>query len=369
MRKKYLKIVLSVLLLLTTVFCLSACGNGSSSANDASGTSGALAWEYKKDSKTLTVSGAGAMNDFAASADVSWAAVRESAETIVLSEGITSVGSYAFYGFSALKKVTLPSTMKSVGKLAFGFCGSLENVILPDGLESIGESAFEACISLKSAYLPVSVGTIGPRAFALCTSLESALITGTPSELPESMFLLCKNLKKLTLNEQAKDMKIADNAFEGTSVNREMATYTASADGTAVMTIKFVYEDGSEARSPETKTLKYGETDTFTPAGMEGYTHAPLSISMVGNGVGAEYTVTYTKNPETEAVTGSENTEKPKDTAEKKPVNAGTVVSVVILAVVLIGIGVGAFLLLRSDKKQTAKGKNPGKTGTKNNKK
>ena len=65
---------------------------------------------------------------------------------VVINEGITSIGSYAFYDCPLLKNVTIPSSVTLIGDGAFGKCSSLTNVTIPEGVTTIGASAFRDCI-------------------------------------------------------------------------------------------------------------------------------------------------------------------------------------------------------------------------------
>ena len=56
--------------------------------------------------------------------------------------GTRGIGSYAFYGCTALKTITVPETVASLGDHAFGFCSGLENITLSEGLKEIDDFAF-----------------------------------------------------------------------------------------------------------------------------------------------------------------------------------------------------------------------------------
>lgn len=60
-----------------------------------------------------------------------WADYKNSAEKIVVSDGITSIGSYAFYGFNKVVSVDTPSSLNVVYNHAFSNCGKLEKISVP----------------------------------------------------------------------------------------------------------------------------------------------------------------------------------------------------------------------------------------------
>ncbi len=86
-------------------------------------------------------------------------------KSVVISEGITSMGNAVFYGCTSLENITIPSTVTSTGNAAFYNCTSLKNVKIADGVTTIGNSAFRGCTSLETITIPASVTTIGTQVF------------------------------------------------------------------------------------------------------------------------------------------------------------------------------------------------------------
>ena len=123
---------------------------------------------WKLEDGVLTISGTGDMQDFDYT-DMDryapWYAQRETVQKIVLEEGVTSIGNFAFRGCSALKTIKLPDGLKSVGQRAFMDCSSLYMVYMPDGMESIGGMAFENCKQLRSVRIPESLTDFGGFVF------------------------------------------------------------------------------------------------------------------------------------------------------------------------------------------------------------
>lgn len=357
MKKRFrmVKTVAAVLLAVVVVMALASCSSSKGgNASDASGTVGALEWEYKKSNKTLTVSGSGDMKDFDASADAEWSKVRTSAETLTVEEGITSVGDRAFYSFTALKNIELPDSLTEIGDYSFAFCTSVETVVIPAGVTKVGDGAFETCSAMKSVYLPVATRSVGERAFAFCTSMETALITGEIDRIAPETFYFCTKLNKVVLNSALRDnLEVAENAFsgEGVSMTMDKVTFTDSETGASTITVKYVFKDGGEAAASQSATKKFGEKYSFVTPSLEGYTPDKPSVNGTANGTDVTITVTYEESAETTAAPETE----PETEAEKEPVTAGTIVAIVVMVLVLVGIGVGAFLLIRSDKKQAAK--------------
>ena len=86
---------------------------------------------------------------------------------------VSSIGSNAFYGCTALTSVSVPSSITDIGSSAFSGCTGLTNVSIPPGVTSIGGFAFYRCTGLTSMSIPSSVTSIGSGAFSGCTGIVS----------------------------------------------------------------------------------------------------------------------------------------------------------------------------------------------------
>ena len=114
----------------------------------------------------LILGGFGEMDDFYYSSP--WYSYSNFVKTVVVSDSITSIGEYAFYGCTALTSVALPDSITSIGESAFENCASLTSVIIPDSVTYIGDEAFRKCTSLLSVTLGDSIKSIGDYAFFNC---------------------------------------------------------------------------------------------------------------------------------------------------------------------------------------------------------
>ena len=112
---------------------------------------------------------------------------------LVIPEGVTSIGNYAFDGCTSLTSITIPDSVTSIGQYAFRNCTanvvwgdapaittlgqyafygySGPSITIPDSVTSIGGSAFYGCTGLTSITIPDSVTSIGDRAFQNCYKL------------------------------------------------------------------------------------------------------------------------------------------------------------------------------------------------------
>ena len=94
-----------------------------------------------------------------------WNHLRSHVKTVIINDGIKSIGKRAFYNFSELTGVVLPDSLTEIGDRAFSKCRNLTLVDLPKRLEFIGAEAFKDCVSIKVIHVPVSVKKLGEDCF------------------------------------------------------------------------------------------------------------------------------------------------------------------------------------------------------------
>lgn len=164
-----------------------------------------LTWSFDANSGTLIVQGSGNMTDFGYDGQP-WNEYVSIIQKIIISNGVTSVGSYAFSHCTNLKSISIPNSVTEIGKYAFYHCSALESISLPENLKSLSQAVFNSCVSLKSISIPVGVTAIGSYVFENCTSLESVNISGTVSSIGTTAFANCVNLTSITLPESLTEL-------------------------------------------------------------------------------------------------------------------------------------------------------------------
>lgn len=221
--KYRLLVCLLFALLLTAVF-------GAPVLAETKGTCGEnLAW--KVENETLTISGTGKMDDYIEPYEPAsgtllhapWLAYSDSIREIVIEEGVTSIGKYAFMSLWQVTSVSLPDSLVSIGESAFNccgiseiripdsvaeiqtntfaLCGSLERITLPDKLQEIGFGVFQSCTKLKSITLPASLKIIGDDAFLGCESLEEIDLSSVSHIDGRGTFINCTSLKNIIVTK------------------------------------------------------------------------------------------------------------------------------------------------------------------------
>ena len=98
-----------------------------------------VTWTLDADTGVLTISGTGDMEDYASDSDVPWYSQRDTVTTVIMTDGVTSIGYDAFYGCGSLTDVTIGDDVISIVDYAFAECGSLASLIIPDSVTSVGD--------------------------------------------------------------------------------------------------------------------------------------------------------------------------------------------------------------------------------------
>lgn len=93
--------------------------------------------------------------------------------SIVVKDGVTSIGQYAFGNCKALSSITIPNSVTRIGEGAFYGCTGLTSITIPNSVTSIEEGTFYDCSGLTSVTIPNSVTKIGGYAFFDCSGLTS----------------------------------------------------------------------------------------------------------------------------------------------------------------------------------------------------
>ena len=151
-------------------------------ADPTSGTYGDnLTWRYNETTKTLTISGTGMMFD--------------SIAIFNDPEGLTTAPWHVYY--NSMVSLIIEDGVESIGSLAFSGCTGLRNITIPPTVTSIHWSAFDGCVGLTSVTIPNSVTRIDSLAFSDCTGLTSVMIGSGVTSLADSAFNYCSGLTNI----------------------------------------------------------------------------------------------------------------------------------------------------------------------------
>lgn len=220
----------------------------------AEGTLAGLSWSLAR-SGVLTISGSGELPELANDGtSVPWKKHSDIIIEVVIKSGVTGVGSGAFTGCTALKKVSISDTVKKLDLNAFSGCTALEAFAVEDGNEAyasadgvlfnagktlliscpvgktgaytvpetvteIEKSAFAAS-GVESVSMSDAVNAVGEGAFSNCSKLKSAVLPKGLKELKKSLYSGCSALEAISIPDSVKTL--GEGVFSGCAALKEV---------------------------------------------------------------------------------------------------------------------------------------------------
>ena len=216
----------------------------------------------------MKVGTTGAMADYNNASVLPWYSNRSAITSVVISDGVTTIGKNAFYGHDHLAAVSIAASVTSIGESAFEYCRALGTVTFvgTSQLKTIGDRAFYNN-AMTSIALPATLETIGINAFNGCGKLESITIPATVETIGDYAFVDCGKLESITVD--ANNVKYASEG--GVLFNKDKTTliqYPAGNAATSYTIPASVTSIGDEAF--------YGCTNLVTVA-------IPASVTTIGD--------------------------------------------------------------------------------------
>ena len=135
--------------------------------------------------------------------------------TVILQNGLTSIGNFAFSDCTSLTSIEIPSSVTSIGYYTFDGCSNLTSIEIPSGVTSIDDCVFRGCSSLTSIELPNSVTYLGNAVFLGCSNLTSIEIPRGVIRIGIQAFSGCNGLTSIEIPSSV--TSIGDSAFSDCS--------------------------------------------------------------------------------------------------------------------------------------------------------
>ena len=261
-----------------------------------SGTCGSnVSWTFNEESKELLISGSGSMTDYSSADYVPWRSFTDQITKITVSEGVTTIGKYAFSGCKKAEEISIPDGITTIGYGAFDNCSALKSITLPASVTKINSAPFYYCTSLTNITvaeankkycsdsegvlynkekteliqypcgkadvdfaLPFTITTINLGAFAGASKIKNIIISESVTEIDSMAFYECSALKVVTLPKNIS--MIGEKAFSGCDSlsevyftgTQEIWNSVSVRDGNENLTdITFTYETKGPETLPE----------------------------------------------------------------------------------------------------------------------
>ena len=295
MKAKILRRMMMVMVLLGALVGLLSTGAFAAETVDSGTCGDNLTWTLDSDG-VMTIAGSGEMEE-----SYSWQTYKDSISSVIISDGVTSVGGSAFCNYPYLADVTLGDNVRSIGSKAFYGCTVLSGVHIPKSVRYIGAGAFSGCTSLNKIMIPDGVTDIWYNTFSDCTSLSEITIPDSVFNIASEAFSGCTSLREITLPSSVTSIK--SGVFSGcTSLNEIMIPdgvteiwYNAFSDCTSLSEITIpgsVTSIGQGAFSGCTSLIKATILDGVTNINWDVFSNCtslseitiPGSVTSIGSG-------------------------------------------------------------------------------------
>ena len=166
-------------------------GNTTWTTSNRKSYGGSLTWEayvpegnvcgsdltWTLENGVLTISGTGSMFNYTRDAAAPWNSNALEITKIVMEEGATTIGEYAFYKLTGVTEAVIPSTVTTIGRYAFSGCSAMTEVEIPEQVTTLNYGTFSGCSSLTDIAISENITSIDCDAFAKCTGLTAVYIT------------------------------------------------------------------------------------------------------------------------------------------------------------------------------------------------
>jgi hypothetical protein len=132
---------------------------------------------------------------------------------VVVPEGVTHIGAYAFNNCTRLAHIFLPSTLTHLSASAFSGCTALESITIPQGVTVVPDRLLNDCQSLTQANLHDGITAIGIGAFCGCRLLAGITLPPLVTRIESEAFSDCRSLTRINIHDRIQS--IAHYAFAG----------------------------------------------------------------------------------------------------------------------------------------------------------
>jgi len=208
-----------------SIFKMGYCGKDTDGSN--------ISWIITY-SREMHIIGLGEMVDYSI-ISIPWYDFRHEFEKVIISDGVTHIGSYSFADCKSLESVVIPQSVTSIGESAFRYSDNLKNVYITELKRWCGLSFWEAYSNplyfsgklyvndklINELVIPEGVTHIGDFVFCGSGSLESVIIPEGTVSIGKSAFMNCDSLTYVNIGNNVE--RIERNAFRDcdglTSVN------------------------------------------------------------------------------------------------------------------------------------------------------
>ena len=253
-----------------------------------------LVWTFLPESGLLRITGSGVMDEFSADFPAPWTPYKPLIKEVVLGNGVSSMGPYAFSECTQLTTINITVTMANIHTSTFEKCYSLESFVLEDKPQirySLDEKGVlynkdqTYLIALPGTFagecfIPKTVKNVGPNAAGNPFRFVKGV---TAIRVDENNEYFSSTEEGLLFNKEQTELIVVPRAYEGScTVPATVTTYDSAAFTDCYSLTGFFVEEGNTAYSNTASGLlcdAEGTTVKLCPAGFTGTCVIPKEIT------------------------------------------------------------------------------------------
>ncbi|MBO5511008.1 MAG: leucine-rich repeat domain-containing protein [Clostridia bacterium] len=177
-----------------------------------------VTWTLDTETGILKISGEGEMSDYSnryVNYRAPWCKYQANINSVVVEDGITQIGAYAFAFCYNIKNVDLSDSVFRIEEYAFTECTSLSYIFIPKETESINTAGFKYCRNLSNVEFEIgsNLSGLGASAFYGCTSLQRITIPHNVKDIPNGTFAGCTSLESVQFLNNSQLEAIRSDSF------------------------------------------------------------------------------------------------------------------------------------------------------------
>ena len=143
MQKKLSKLLIILVLALTTMLAMATTANAEIVGSKAKGT----VWEVNTDTGVLKIDVEGPMGSWTQGSQP-WYKYRNYIKELEFASATSKITNYAFSDLVNLEKIEIPNSVEEIGDYAFLNCAGAKEVYIPISVANWGGSVFKDCVSV-----------------------------------------------------------------------------------------------------------------------------------------------------------------------------------------------------------------------------
>lgn len=265
-----------------------------------------ITWQLTDDG-ILTLSGSGDMVNYLGftcadcddepNANPPWYYHSHIIETVIIQEGIATIGNFAFRDCDKLISIVIPSSMTTIGDFAFANCNTLTVVDIPKSVRLIAENTFYDCRNLTEIKVDSDNLTYSSENGILYDKSQSILffcptgkkgtvtIPDVVTVIMDKAFFGCVNLTEVTIGSSV--TTIGNFAFAGCDgLMRMLIPKSVTSIGFLAFhsNIKSINVDVDNLNYSSIDGILYDKLESiliYCPSGKQGNVDIPNSVTVI----------------------------------------------------------------------------------------